>query len=522
MATLSDRSGPERRGPLTLAALAEASAGIAATRARRDKTRRIAGLIAGATADDLALAVLYLSGATRQGRTGVGWATLSGVSDGPGAGPAGTPGGPGSAMTLAEVDALLERLGATTGPGSAERRHRLLEQRFATLSAAESDLLRRLLAGELRQGANEGVVIDGLAQATGVDTAALRRALMLSGDLAATARAAHAGPDAIAAIGLAVGRPIRPMLAATAADVAAAVDELGHSSVEWKLDGARIQVHRAGDDVRIWTRNLNEVTGRLPTVEAAVRSLPCESVVLDGEVLGLRDDDRPERFQDTMRSFGSDAGAASLSPMFFDIMHLDGIDLVDVALGRRLDHLERAVGALRIPGTRTGDAATAAAVLDEALAAGHEGVMVKALDATYEAGRRGKSWRKVKPVHTVDLVVLAAEWGSGRRQGLLSNLHLGARGADGSMVMVGKTFKGLTDEMLAWQTARFLELETGRRRHVVEVAPVQVVEIAFDGVQRSTRYPGGVALRFARVRRYRPDKAPADADTIETLQAMLD
>lgn len=502
--------------PLTLAALAAASADIAATRSRKAKTDRIATLLAGAHPDDLALGVLYLSGVTRQGRIGVGWATLAAVAAGSeDADPTV------AATTLGEVDALLDAIEAATGPGSADRRQRLLEERFAQLSSAEADLLRRLLLGELRQGANEGVVLDGLARATGVAATALRRALMLSGDLAATARAAHAGAEAIEAVGLEVGRPIRPMLAATAPDVAAAVDELGMASVEWKLDGARIQVHRVGDEVRIWTRNLNEITGRLPAVEAAVRSLPCDAIVLDGEVLGMSEDDRPERFQDTMRSFGSDGAAVSLAPMFFDIMHLDGVDLVDAPLGERLDRLDTVVGRLRIPGVRTDDAGAATTVLEEALAAGHEGVMVKALDAPYEAGRRGKSWRKVKPVHTLDLVVLAVEWGSGRRQGLLSNLHLGARGADGEMVMVGKTFKGLTDEMLAWQTARFLELETGRRRHIVDVEPVQVVEVALDGVQRSTRYPGGVALRFARVRRYRDDKSAAAADTIESVQAML-
>jgi DNA ligase-1 len=501
---------------LTLAALAAASADITATRSRTAKTERIATLLADAHPDDLALAVLYLSGVTRQGRIGVGWATLADVAVRPEATSPSVP-----AMTLGEVDALLDAVEATTGQGSAERRQQLLQDRFAALSATEADLLQRLLLGELRQGANEGVVLDGLARATGVAPTALRRALMLSGDLATAARAAHAGVEAIAAVGLEVGRPIRPMLAATASDVATAVDELGMASVEWKLDGARIQVHRWGDEVRIWTRNLNEVTGRLPGVEAAVRSLPCEAIVLDGEVLGISEDERPERFQDTMRSFGSDGAAVSLAPMFFDIMHLDGVDLVDAPLGERLDRLDAVVGRLRIPGLRTDDAAAATDVLEQALAAGHEGVMVKALDGPYEAGRRGKSWRKVKPVHTLDLVVLAVEWGSGRRQGLLSNLHLGARGPDGEMVMVGKTFKGLTDEMLAWQTRRFLELETGRRRHIVDVAPVQVVEIALDGVQRSTRYPGGVALRFARVRRYRDDKAAADADTIESVQAML-
>lgn len=508
---------PERAGgPLTLAALAAASADITGTRSRRAKSDRIASVLADADADDLVLAVLYLSGVTRQGRIGVGWATLADIVDAPGPADAAT-----GSMTLAEVDALLDTLEAIGGAGSAERRQRILDEHFGRLTSAEAELLRRLLLGEMRQGANEGIVLDGLARATGVAPSALRRAVMLSGDLATAARAAHAGNEAIAAVRLEVGRPIRPMLAATAHDVAAAVDELGMASVEWKLDGARIQVHRTGDTVRVWTRNLNEVTGRLPAVEAAVLALPCAAVVLDGEVLGISEDDRPERFQDTMRSFGSDGAAPSLTPMFFDLMHVDGVDLVDAPLHERLDHLDALVGPLRIPGVRTDDPAAAARVLDEALAAGHEGVMVKALDGAYEAGRRGKSWRKVKPVHTLDLVVLAVEWGSGRRQGLLSNLHLGARGADGDMVMVGKTFKGLTDEMLAWQTARFLELETGRRRHIVDVEPVQVVEIALDGVQRSTRYPGGVALRFARVRRYRDDKPAAEADTIESVRAML-
>jgi DNA ligase-1 len=313
------------------------------------------------------------------------------------------------------------------------------------------------------------------------------------------------------------------MAAATAGSVAEALSLTGPASVEWKLDGARIQVHRLGADVRVFTRNLNDVTDRLPQVAAAVRRFPSERLVLDGEALGVDGDGRPHLFQDTMSRFGADQPgvAVGLQAWFFDVLHADGADLVDRPLAERLDVLARVAGPARVPGTTTDDPVVAAAVADEALARGHEGVMVKALASTYDAGRRGGSWRKVKPVRTLDLVVLAAEWGHGRRRGWLSNLHLGARAADGSFVMVGKTFKGMTDELLTWQTGRLKELARSEDSYTVYVRPELVVEVALDGVQVSRRYPGGVALRFARIRGYRPDKSAAEADTIEAVQAMV-
>jgi DNA ligase-1 len=321
-------------------------------------------------------------------------------------------------------------------------------------------------------------------------------------------------------------QPVLPMLAQPAEDVASALADLGTALFEWKLDGARIQVHRADDDVRIFTRNLNDVTARLPGVVDWARALPVRAVVLDGEAIGVDEEARPHAFQDTMSSFGRDsdtvAGAGgALEAFFFDVLHVDGDDVIDRPLGDRLQIVQDLAGRRRIPGVVTSSPEEAATVLDGALAAGHEGVMVKAIDSAYDAGRRGRAWRKVKPVHTFDLVVLAAEWGHGRRRGWLSNLHLGARGPDGTFVMVGKTFKGLTDALLEWQTKELLAREIGRDGIVVHVRPELVVEIALDGVQASNRYPGGVALRFARVRRYRDDKPPERADAIEAVQALL-
>jgi DNA ligase-1 len=358
---------------------------------------------------------------------------------------------------------------------------------------------------------------------------AVRRAAMLSGDLRATAAVALSeGEGGLASVGPAVLRPLLPMLASTAASVGEALDATGAASVEWKLDGARIQVHRSGDEIRVFTRNLNDVTGRLPAIVEAVSALPLRSLILDGEAIALGDDGRPRVFQDTMSRFGTeleDRAASSDVPLagfYFDIMHVDGRDLIDEPLRVRRDALVDAVGELRVPSIETSDPAAAEAFLAGAIAAGHEGVMVKALDSRYEAGRRGASWRKVKPVRTLDLIVLGAEWGHGRRHGWLSNLHLGARDpGDGPPVMVGKTFKGLTDELLTWQTAALLERETSRQGITVFVRPELVVEIALDGVQASTRYPGGVALRFARVKGYRADKGPEDADTIDAVRAML-
>ena len=494
--------------------LVATSEAVASTPGRSAKVAALAALLAGVAPGEREVAAAMLAGEVRQGRIGVGWATLAALGPTPAEAPE---------LTIADVDEVLSRLDGLVGAGSVAARQEVLTDLLARCTRPEADYLRRLLLGEVRQGALAGLVTDAVARAAGVPVDAVRRAAMLTGDLGRTAGLAlGGGAAALAAVHLEVLRPVLPMLAATAADVATAVGELGTSSVEWKLDGARVQAHRRGDEVRLFTRNLNDVTARLPRVDAVVRSLPVRDVILDGEVVGLGDDDRPDRFQDTMSRFGShDGSGASLRVAFFDILHLDGTDLLDRPLVDRLDALERVAAAWRVRNVVTADADVAAEFLAGALAAGHEGVMVKAIGSAYDAGRRGAAWRKVKPVRTLDLVVLAAEWGHGRRRGRLSNLHLGARDPHGGFVMVGKTFKGLTDELLAWQTDRLLELAVTSSDHVVEVRPELVVEIALDGVQVSRRYPGGVALRFARVRRYRDDKASADADTIDAVRALL-
>ena len=510
---MPDTAGAE----VLFADLVEASGRVQATRARSEKTRILADLLRRLDRADVEVAVSFLSGHTRQGRVGIGWATIGGID----ATPADHP-----SLTVGEVDRAVGQIEGLTGSGSATARRDAVGRLFGRATPEEADFLRRLLLGELRQGALEGVMADAVAAAAGVPATAVRRAAMFAGDLAAVAAIAMTSGEAgLAAVALQPLRPVQPMLAATAPDVASAVGECGLASVEWKLDGARIQAHRAGDEVRLYTRNLNDVTDRLPTVVDVVRSLPADEVVLDGEVLGVGDEERPDLFQETMSRFGRRSGepATGLGVWFFDALRVDGDDLVDSPLVDRLARLRSIAGGWQVPGIFTDDAVEAERFSQEALAAGHEGVMVKSASSTYEAGRRGKGWRKVKPVRTLDLVVLAVEWGSGRRRGWLSNIHLGARDpeAPGRFVMVGKTFKGMTDEMLRWQTARFLELERDRHGHVVEVDPAVVAEIAVDGVQVSTRYPGGVALRFARVRRYRDDKAPADADTIEAVRGLL-
>jgi DNA ligase-1 len=475
----------------------------------------LAALLARAAPAEREAVVAMLSGELRQGRIGIGWATLTAVTAAHAAAPE---------LTVADVDAALDRLDALAGSGSVAARQAALGELFSRCTTEEADYLRRLLAGEVRQGALAGIVTDAVARAAGVRAASVRRATMLSGDLAhAAGLALDGGEEALAGVHLAVLNPVLPMLAATAPTVAAALADLGPASVEWKLDGARVQAHRSGGEVRLFTRNLNDVTARLPGVVEVVRSLPADDVILDGEVVGLGEDERPDRFQETMSRFGRHDGVAgaALTVAFFDVLHLDGEDLLDCHLSERLDALARVAGPWRVRNVVTGDPAIADEFLAGALAAGHEGVMVKALGSPYEAGRRGAAWRKVKPVVTFDLVVLAAEWGHGRRRGWLSNLHLGARAPDGGFVMVGKTFKGLTDDLLRWQTARLGELAVRDSGYVVEVRPELVVEVAVDGVQASTRYAGGVALRFARVRRYREDKAPAEADTIESVRALL-
>jgi DNA ligase-1 len=497
------------------------SAAVGATRSRKEKTVALAALLTLAGPAEVAPATAWLAGEPRQGRIGTGWRTLSGLARAPAAEPA---------LTVAQVDELLTGLAGTFGAGSTRRRRELLESLFGAATEAEQAFLVRLLTGELRQGALEGVMLDAIAAAAEVPAPVVRRAFMLSGRLPETAALALSeGAAGLEAVRLEVGRPVRPMLASPGSSLDAALESLGAEvTVEYKLDGARIQVHRCGHEVRVWTRTLREVTEGVPELVARVRELPCTSAVLDGETLALDDDGRPRKFQDTMSRFGSEGSEeVLLSPFFFDLLHLDGRDLLDEPLGTRLDALagllaDPAQEPLRMPGIRRPTPEQAADVLDGALSAGHEGVVVKALDAPYAAGRRGKSWQKVKPVHTLDLVVLGAEWGYGRRTGTLSNIHLGARDPDGGPpIMVGKTFKGMTDELLAWQTTEFPGHAVHDDGHVVEMRPELVVEIALDGAQRSIRYPGGVALRFARVLRYRPDKSPAEADTIEAVRALL-
>ena len=492
---------------MLLADLAAVSETVATTSARGGKVEALAGALRLASPEEAAIAVAYLSGELRQRQIGVGWAALRDVPA-----PAAAP-----SLTVAEVDAACAAIGALSGPGSQAARRAALGELFGRATEAEQRFLRALLSGELRQGALEGVMAEAAARAAGVPAAVLRRALMLRGDLGAVAAAALAGgADALGAFRLEVGRPVRPMLASPAADIAAAMERLAPAAVEWKLDGIRAQVHRDGRDVAVFTRTLDDITARVPEIVEAALALPVRSSVLDGEAIALRPDGRPHPFQVT-------AGRVPLSALFFDVLHADGEDVLDAPGAERADVLAAIVPeAMRVPRRVVPDAPAASAVLDEALAMGHEGVIVKSLEAPYAAGRRGAGWLKVKPVHTLDLVVLAAEWGHGRRRGWLSNLHLGARHdtEPGEFVMLGKTFKGMTDAMLTWQTERLLELATDRGDWVVRVRPELVVEIGFDGIQTSTRYPGGVALRFARVLRHRPDKRAEEADTLAAVKAV--
>ena len=491
-----------------------ASSAVAATSARSAKVVQLADCLRTLRPEEVPVAVTFLTGSVARLR--VGWASLRDLPS-----PAAT-----ATLDVLEVAAVLDRLGAAAGPGSQGVRKRELDELFGRATEPEQRLLRGIVHGELRQGALEGVMVEAVAKAAGVPAAEVRRATMLAGGLERVAQIALAeGSAGLARFGLELFRPVQPMLAQTAAGVTEALERVSPAVVEWKLDGARLQVHRRDDEVRAYTRSLADVTERIPEVVEAVRALPLAAVVLDGEVIALRGDGRPHPFQVTMSRFGASgerdrSGDIALSPFFFDCLHLDGRDLLDLPLDERLAVLdERLPPALRPRRSETDDAAEAERFFEEALASGHEGVMVKARDSGYEAGRRGVGWLKVKRVRTLDLVVLAVEWGSGRRRGKLSNIHLGARDpGSGGYVMLGKTFKGMTDAMLAWQTERFLELETGRDGHVVHVRPELVVEVAFDGVQASSRYPGGLALRFARVKGYRPDKAPSEADTIDRVR----
>lgn len=504
-----------------LAEVAAASADIAGVSARLAKIDRIATLLSLTTAEgdarSVAVTVSWLSGELPQRQIGVGWAALRSLPT-----PAQTP-----TLTVDGVDERFTRIGAVSGKGSQALRAELVRDLFQTATAAEQTFLRRLLGGELRQGALVGVMADAVARASGIPAAEVRRAAMLAGDLPVVAAAALTdGRDALAGFQLQAGRPVGPMLAHTATDVADALDRLGGTAIlEAKLDGARVQIHRKGSEVSVYTRSLDDVTHRLPEVVDAALALPATDLIADAEAIALRPDGRPHPFQVTAARFGrkNPGDLEPLSVFVFDLLHVDGEDLLDLPTELRLAALDRLVPAdRRVDRVVTADAAVAQEFLDRTLAAGHEGLMAKSPTAPYEAGRRGAGWLKVKPVHTLDLVVLAVEWGSGRRTGKLSNIHLGARDPEtGGYVMLGKTFKGMTDAMLAWQTERFRELQVDDDGWVVTVRPEQVVEIAFDGVQRSTRYPGGVALRFARVLRYRDDKSADQADTIDTVRSFL-
>ena len=502
---------------MLFAEIVATSFAVGATRSRRAKIEILAAVLRALEPAEVEPAVGWLAGEPRQGRMGIGWRTLAAVA---------SPAYEGPGLTIERVDAALDALAGCAGTGSAARRAALLAELFGAATTDEQHFLRRLLIGELRQGALEGVLTEAVAVAAAVPAEQVRRALMLCGRLPETARAALAGGAAVlAAFRLEVGRGVRPMLASPATSLDDALAELGSGdsgvrgvTVEYKLDGARIQLHRDADHVRVFTRSLRDITAAVPELVELGRALPCRSTVLDGESLALTDEGRPRPFQETM----SNTSAGLLAPRFFDCLHLDGVDLLDAPLAERLDALARVAAPYRMPGVVAPDSQRAAALLDEALAAGHEGVMVKSLAAPYAAGRRGRAWQKVKLAHTLDLVVLAAEWGYGRRTGMLSNIHLGARDPDGGPpVMVGKTFKGMTDSLLAWQTEQFSARALRCDGQVVHLPPEFVVEIELDGVQASVRYPGGVALRFARVQRYRPDKTAAEADTIETVRALL-
>jgi DNA ligase-1 len=496
-----------------LADIVAASLRVADTSARSGKVAILAELLRRLDGEEVASAVGFLSGVPRQGRVGVGYSTVYGVEGAPTAEPS---------LTVADLDVAIAEIERATGPGSTTRRRQLLAGLRGRATADEADFVRRLLTGELRQGALAGLMADAIARAAGVPAELVRRALMLSGDLTRTAEIALAdGEDGLRAVGFELFRPVLPMLASTAETVADAVASFERASVEWKLDGIRIQIHRGGDEVRIYTRNLNDITYALPGIVDAVLRLPVRQAVLDGEALWMGDDG-PAAFQDTVARIDREAQPEGIATFLFDVLHVDGEDLLDIPLEQRAARLAAIAPQLTIPGVLTSDPAEGERVLEESLRAGHEGVVVKGAASLYGAGRRGKAWRKVKPVRTYDLVVLGAEWGHGRRRGWLSNLHLGARDpATGGFVMVGKCFKGLTDELLAWQTKELLDRETERRGIAVLVRPELVVEIALDGVQASKRYAGGVALRFARVKRYRPDKDAAEADTIHDLRALL-
>jgi DNA ligase 1 len=505
---------------MLLADVVETSRRIASTTKRLEKTALLSALLRRLTPDEVAIVVPFLSGAVRQGRIGIGYSRLRDALSPPASIPA---------LQIAQVDRALDDFSAVKGPGSEQRRNEILRTLLAQATEPEQQFLAGLLGGEIRQGALEGIMIEAIAKAANIPAERIRRAAMLSGSITATARAAlEQGEPGLAAFDIQLFRPIQPMLAGSAEYPAEAVAELGNPALEWKLDGARIQAHKSGDQVAIYSRAMNDVSLAIPEVVDAIRALPANDLILDGEVLSLDANGRPQPFQVSMRRFGRKLDVASLmdelpmTPFWFDLLYLNGQPAIDQPQRDRFSELSRLVPANNlIPNTVAASPTDAQEFLDSAIAHGHEGIMAKARDAVYAAGARGQSWLKIKRARTLDLVILAAEWGNGRRQGWLSNLHLGARDTDkGGFAMLGKTFKGLTDEMLRWQTEEFLKIEIARDRHTVYLEPRIVAEIAFNEIQVSPRYPSGLALRFARVKRYRSDKPVSETDTYQTVKQL--
>jgi len=504
---------------MLLAAVVATSQRVAETSRRLEKIDLLAALLRQLDPEEVQIVVAYLSGYTRQGRIGVGYAALR---DAPATSET-------AVLEMREVDRVLGELAAVKGAGSDRQKRSLLHSLLSRATAQEQTFLTGLLLGEIRQGALEGIMLEAVAKASGIAPDRLRRAAMMAGDIARVARSAlECGLAGLAPYDIQLFRPVQPMLAQTAEDVGAALADLGEAALEYKFDGARVQVHRSGDQVLVFSRSLNDVTASVPEVVEAVRALPAADLILDGEVLSLTPDGRPRPFQVTARRFGRKLdldrmrAELPLSPFWFDLLYLNGQSLLDEPQSRRFQTLvELAPPNTLVPHTFTADPERAAEFLHQALHQGHEGIMAKAAGDAYAAGARGQSWLKIKQAHTLDLVILAAEWGHGRRHGWLSNLHLGARDTEkGGFAMLGKTFKGLTDQMLSWQTAELLKAEIGRDAYTVFVAPQLVVEIAFNDIQISPHYPSGLALRFARVKRFRPDKSPADADTFQTVQKL--
>ncbi len=504
---------------MKLSALVDVSRRVSETSKRLEKIAQLSNLLKQGNPEELEITVKYLSGSTRQGKTGIGWAAIQAAQRTPADSPS---------LELLEVDATLQAISATSGRGSEEQRRTLLARLFSQATDAEQQFLSRLLIGELRQGALEGIMVDAVAAAFALPVDRVRRASMMAGDLSLVAHAIREhGLGGLNQFSIQLFRPVQPMLAQSAEDTSEALTELGSASLEYKFDGARVQVHKSGDTVQVFSRRLNDVTSAVPEVVEAVSKMPGD-LILDGEVLALTGEGHPHPFQVTMRRFGRKLDVEQmrqelpLTPVWFDLLYAGDTALIDEPQSVRFAELAmRSNPESLVPHLTTADPDAARDFLAQALRQGHEGIMAKSLDAAYAAGSRGAAWLKIKQARTLDLVVLAAEWGHGRRKGWLSNLHLGARDAvNGGFAMLGKTFKGLTDEMLAWQTQELLKLEVARDSYTVYVEPKLVVEIAFNEIQESPRYPSRLALRFARVKGYRPDKQAADADTLQTVEAL--